>query len=181
MSGRNWIVVVAAVVGMASVAVGAFGAHGADPKTAEWLREAARYGQFATALMLFSAVFNASRGRASRWMLALAILAALLTPVFAEILLTGLPPTETGWLTTAAQYSAFHALAILMVTLMWRYGLDAIPGTRIAFLVGIVLFGGTLLAMALGGPRWLGAVTPIGGLAFIAGWAMLAWSGFRRA
>jgi uncharacterized membrane protein YgdD (TMEM256/DUF423 family) len=46
-------------------------------------------------------------------------------------------------------------------------------------MAGIVVFGGTLYALALGGPRWLGAVTPIGGLCFLAGWAALAWGALR--
>jgi uncharacterized membrane protein YgdD (TMEM256/DUF423 family) len=181
MSDRNWLIVFASGVGMASVAVGAFGAHGADPRTAEWLREAARFGLFSTALLLFLAVFYASREKASRWMLFLAILVALLAPEIVSSLPTGLPPKEAGWLTTAARYSAFHALAILMVTLMWRYELDIMKGTRIAFLLGIVLFGGSLVTMAYGAPRWFGAITPVGGLAFIVGWGMLASAGFRRA
>jgi uncharacterized membrane protein YgdD (TMEM256/DUF423 family) len=41
---------------------------------------------------------------------------------------------------------------------------------------GIVIFSGSLYAMALGAPRWFGAITPIGGLAFIIGWLWLAWS-----
>jgi uncharacterized membrane protein YgdD (TMEM256/DUF423 family) len=44
------------------------------------------------------------------------------------------------------------------------------------FLAGVVLFSGSLYAMALGAPRGLGAVTPIGGLCFLAGWAVLAWA-----
>jgi uncharacterized membrane protein YgdD (TMEM256/DUF423 family) len=52
-------------------------------------------------------------------------------------------------------------------------------GAGWAFLVGGALFGGTLYAMALGGPRWLGAVTPIGGTALIIGWLLLAWNGWR--
>jgi uncharacterized membrane protein YgdD (TMEM256/DUF423 family) len=42
-----------------------------------------------------------------------------------------------------------------------------------------VIFGGTVYALALGGPRWLGAITPLGGLAFIAGWLVLAFGVFR--
>jgi uncharacterized membrane protein YgdD (TMEM256/DUF423 family) len=44
------------------------------------------------------------------------------------------------------------------------------------FLIGIILFPGALYGLALNGPRWLGAVAPIGGLAFIAGWLSLAWA-----
>jgi len=42
-----------------------------------------------------------------------------------------------------------------------------------------VLFSGSLYALALGAPRWLGAVTPVGGLCFLAGWALLAWTAAR--
>jgi uncharacterized membrane protein YgdD (TMEM256/DUF423 family) len=49
-----------------------------------------------------------------------------------------------------------------------------------AFLAGVLVFSGTLYAMALGGPRILGAVTPLGGLAFMAGWLILAWSALHR-
>jgi len=56
------------------------------------------------------------------------------------------------------------------------------PGRQavgLTFLLGIVVFSGTLYAMGLGAPRWLGAVTPVGGLALLAGWVMLAL-GARR-
>jgi uncharacterized membrane protein YgdD (TMEM256/DUF423 family) len=42
--------------------------------------------------------------------------------------------------------------------------------------VGVALFSGTLYAMALGAPRWLGAITPLGGLSLIVGWLALAWA-----
>ena len=44
------------------------------------------------------------------------------------------------------------------------------------FLAGVLLFSGSLYALALGAPRWLGAVTPVGGLCFLAGWAVLVWA-----
>ena len=47
----------------------------------------------------------------------------------------------------------------------------------VAFTFGTLLFSGSLYAMALGAPRWLGAVTPFGGLGFLAGWAVVAWCG----
>ena len=73
------------------------------------------------------------------------------------------------WLRTGAQYQLVHAVAAL--------ALLARPGGVVAgwsFVVGGAIFAGTLYAMAVGAPRWLGAVTPIGGLALIAGWAVLA-------
>ena len=47
------------------------------------------------------------------------------------------------------------------------------------FVVGIVVFSGSLYTLVLTGQRWLGAITPIGGLAFLAGWLLLSWSAFR--
>jgi uncharacterized membrane protein YgdD (TMEM256/DUF423 family) len=49
-----------------------------------------------------------------------------------------------------------------------------------AFLVGIVFFSGSLYSLSLGGPRWLGPITPLGGLAFIVGWLSFAWSAWRN-
>jgi uncharacterized membrane protein YgdD (TMEM256/DUF423 family) len=47
------------------------------------------------------------------------------------------------------------------------------------FVAGLVIFSGSLYALVLTGQRWLGAVTPIGGLALLAGWVLLAWAAFR--
>jgi uncharacterized membrane protein YgdD (TMEM256/DUF423 family) len=75
---------------------------------------------------------------------------------------------------TGARYQMYHALAI---------GVAALAGSRWApklFLGGIVLFCGSLYALALGGPNWLGPVTPLGGALLIAGWVCLAVSSFRK-
>lgn len=84
-----------------------------------------------------------------------------------------------SWWQTAAQYHLMHALALGLVALL----VAQVPRARyagLAFTLGTLLFSGSLYAMALGGPRWLGAVTPLGGLGFLAGWAVLAWCGFSR-
>jgi uncharacterized membrane protein YgdD (TMEM256/DUF423 family) len=102
--------VLAAVSGAIAVAAGAFGAHGAEGKAAEWLR-------------------------------------------------------------TGAEYQLIHAVAALVaLQLGGRFAAAALLG-------GSALFALTLYAMAIGAPRWLGAVTPIGGAAMIVGWLLLA---FRR-
>lgn len=83
-----------------------------------------------------------------------------------------------GWWETAAQYHLIHALAFGLVALV----ASRVPAARfagIAFLLGTLFFSGSLYVMALGGPRWLGAVTPLGGLGLLAGWACLAWCGMR--
>ncbi|HET7064343.1 MAG TPA: DUF423 domain-containing protein [Rudaea sp.] len=80
---------------------------------------------------------------------------------------------------TAVDYQFWHALALI--------GLACAPASRwrfvgsIAFGAGIVLFCGSLYALALGAPRWIGAITPIGGLGFIAGWVCLGGAFWRSA
>jgi len=82
-----------------------------------------------------------------------------------------------GWWETAAHYHLLHALGLGLVALLVAKA-PAARFTGIAFALGTLLFSGSLYVMALGGPRWLGAVTPLGGLAFLAGWAVLAWCGW---
>ncbi|MCR5876336.1 DUF423 domain-containing protein [Phenylobacterium sp. J426] len=108
------MLVVAALLGLACVGFGAFGAHGiSDPKAQEWLR-------------------------------------------------------------TGAMYGFVHVLAVYAAE---RYGSPLAPTL---FIAGVVIFSGSLFAMALGAPRWFGAITPIGGLSLMAGWAALAWTLARR-
>lgn len=73
------------------------------------------------------------------------------------------------WLRTGGMYQLVHAVAALVIMNVAREG-------AIAMLVGAAIFAGTLYAMALGAPRWLGAVTPIGGVMMIAAWLWTAWS-----
>jgi uncharacterized membrane protein YgdD (TMEM256/DUF423 family) len=120
-AAKGWIVV-AALSGAISVALGAFAAHGLDLST--------------------------EAGRKAK-----------------------------EWLQTGSHYQIIHALAIVAVVVLAR---NAMLNGRVAvvtqclFVVGSVLFPGALYALALGGPRWLGAVAPIGGAAFILGWVSLA-------
>jgi uncharacterized membrane protein YgdD (TMEM256/DUF423 family) len=86
-----------------------------------------------------------------------------------------------GWWQTGAHYQLFHAPAVVAAGL-----LACLTGGRgrVAaglFSVGVVVFSGTLYALALGGPRWLGAVTPLGGVSLIAGWIALAVAARRAA
>jgi uncharacterized membrane protein YgdD (TMEM256/DUF423 family) len=125
---KAWIVV-AALSGAISIAVGAFAAHGLDLTT--------------------------EAGRKAR-----------------------------DWLQTGSPYQMIHALAILAVVVLVR---TALVNSRIAFatqclfLAGSVLFSGALYALAFGGPRWFGAVAPLGGTAFILGWLSLALAALMRA
>jgi len=73
------------------------------------------------------------------------------------------------WLKTGAEYELVHAVAALVAIKLARSGLAAT-----LLLAGSLVFAGTLYAMALGAPHWLGAVTPLGGFAMIVGWVVLA-------
>ncbi|MFL9842286.1 DUF423 domain-containing protein [Sphingomonas sp. ST-64] len=108
----NALLAAAALSGAIAVGAGAFGAHGAEGKAAEWLR-------------------------------------------------------------TGATYQLIHVVAALVAAQMGAKG----PGWL--FAAGAAIFAFTLYAMAFGAPRWLGAITPIGGTALIAGWLWLAWHALR--
>jgi uncharacterized membrane protein YgdD (TMEM256/DUF423 family) len=100
----------------------------------------------------------------------------------AHALKTRLTPDMTAVWQTAVQYHAWHALAVLVagVLLLQWPGQRAVEVAGWLFVAGIVLFSGSLYAMALTGVRGLGAVTPFGGVAFLAGWASLAWAAATR-
>jgi uncharacterized membrane protein YgdD (TMEM256/DUF423 family) len=90
-----------------------------------------------------------------------------------------LAPDMLAVFETGARYQMYHALALLAVAgAVGRW-----PGPATAagwlFVAGTVLFSGSLYLLALTGHRWLGAITPLGGLAFIAGWAALVWAALR--
>jgi uncharacterized membrane protein YgdD (TMEM256/DUF423 family) len=79
------------------------------------------------------------------------------------------------WLKTGSHYQLVHAVAALVVA-----GRPMGRGAGWCFVGGSALFAGTLYAMALGAPLWFGAITPLGGLAMIVGWVMLAVGAWRR-
>ena len=82
---------------------------------------------------------------------------------------------------TGTKYQMYHALALILVALLLsRLATTSLPLviTGYAFIVGILLFSGSLYALSLSGIKWLGAITPLGGVAFILGWICLvvaAW------
>jgi uncharacterized membrane protein YgdD (TMEM256/DUF423 family) len=91
------------------------------------------------------------------------------------------PDLQAVW-QTAVQYHAWHALALLATGVLLLVRPDARVGLAAwLFVAGIVLFSGSLYAMALTGARGLGAVTPFGGVAFLAGWLAFAWGAWRVA
>jgi uncharacterized membrane protein YgdD (TMEM256/DUF423 family) len=82
---------------------------------------------------------------------------------------------------TAVQYHFYHCFALLIVGLLMHSG-DQHMSLRVSaglFFVGVLVFSGSLYAMAFTGARWLGAITPIGGLMFLVAWACLAYSAWK--
>jgi uncharacterized membrane protein YgdD (TMEM256/DUF423 family) len=81
---------------------------------------------------------------------------------------------------TAVRYQMFHALALLAAAWLWQQtSTTAAQVAGWAFVAGILLFSGSLYALALTGVRGLGAITPIGGVAFLVGWAALVLASTR--
>jgi uncharacterized membrane protein YgdD (TMEM256/DUF423 family) len=81
---------------------------------------------------------------------------------------------------TGARYEMYHAVGLVAAAWAWsRWPGGATVAAGWFFVAGSVLFSGSLYALALSGVRALGAVTPFGGLAFLAGWALLAWAAVR--
>ncbi|MET0182596.1 MAG: DUF423 domain-containing protein [Caulobacterales bacterium] len=88
-------------------------------------------------------------------------------------------PKPKEWIEIGSRYQMFHTLAVIAAIWLATRG-AAFAGVSVwMFFAGILLFSGSLYAMAFGGPRILGAVTPIGGLAFMGGWAAFAFAAFK--
>lgn len=83
---------------------------------------------------------------------------------------------------TAVDYHALHALALLGIAGVQAAGVGGrtLRWASLAFGVGVLGFSGSLYGLALGGPRWLGPITPLGGLALLAGWITVAVAGLRK-
>ena len=78
---------------------------------------------------------------------------------------------------TAVQYQLIHAVAIVALSLSpSRRNLDL---SGWLFALGVVVFCGSIYTLVLGGPRWLGPVTPVGGVLFLVGWSLLIWQAWR--
>jgi uncharacterized membrane protein YgdD (TMEM256/DUF423 family) len=89
---------------------------------------------------------------------------------------------------TAVLYHLVHALALLMVGLWLRFASvlghtqqSALVVAGWSFVAGVLLFSGSLYALALGGPRLLGPITPLGGAAYMLGWLAVLWAAVRSA
>ncbi len=107
-------------------------------------------------------------------------LSVMLGAFGAHLLKARLTEQSLATFQTGVLYQFIHSLALILVGLLSMHFADEYkkkierPGWF--FAAGIVLFSGSLYSLALGGPRWLGPVTPLGGLSFMIGWFLLAFS-----
>jgi uncharacterized membrane protein YgdD (TMEM256/DUF423 family) len=85
-----------------------------------------------------------------------------------------LPPDRMAIYQTATLYQVLHAVAIVAIGLAPTPQSRGLRRSALLLAVGVVIFSGSLFILALSGVRWWGAVTPIGGVAFLAGWLNLA-------
>ena len=100
----------------------------------------------------------------------------------AHALADRLPPERLATFETAARYLMVHALALVGVALAfgrWPSATGWLQASGWCFIAGMLLFSGSLFLLTLTGVRWLGAITPLGGVAFIAGWICLAVAALR--
>ncbi len=107
-------------------------------------------------------------------------LAVALGAFAAHGLKSRLAPEMLATFEVGVRYQMYHALALLAAA----WALARWPGPVAAasgwlFVAGTLLFSGSLYALSLTGEKWLGAVTPVGGLAFLAGWLCLAWGAVK--
>lgn len=86
-----------------------------------------------------------------------------------------------GVYNTAVEYQFYHSLALLGVGLLalWVPHSGILKVSGFAFLAGILIFSGSLYILSFTGMKWLGAITPLGGLAFLVGWACIAWAALQ--
>ena len=105
-----------------------------------------------------------------------AFLAVLLGAFGAHTLKDRLPPELINTFEVGVRYHMYHALGLLAVSwVATRWPGAAVSWAGWLFVAGTVLFSGSLYLLSLTGLRWLGAITPIGGTAFLLGWLALAW------
>ncbi len=116
----------------------------------------------------------------SRWVLVagagFALLAVIIGAFAAHGLKLVLDAYSLGLIETAARYQIYHAIALLIVGVISttpHFSPRWLKIAAMAFILGIVVFSGSLYLLAFSGIKWLGAITPLGGVAFIFGWLAL--------
>jgi uncharacterized membrane protein YgdD (TMEM256/DUF423 family) len=106
-------------------------------------------------------------------------LAVALGAFGAHALKARLSAAELETYETAVRYQMYHALALLAAAWLISRNAPGASSAALFFLIGVVLFSGSLYLLVATGVTALGIVTPFGGLALIAGWAMLAWGSWK--
>ena len=91
-----------------------------------------------------------------------------------------LEPQMLAVFQTGVQYHFIHALALILFGLWMRQSPHASPIAGWAFLIGVIVFSGSLYLLAVTGVKWLGAITPIGGIAFMVGWCLFALAAYKN-
>ena len=106
-----------------------------------------------------------------------AFIAVVLGAFGAHSLRSKLTPDMLNIFEVGVRYQMYHALGLFAVAwAITRWPEANLDSAGWAFIIGIVIFSGSLYLLSITSMRWLGAITPIGGLAFLAGWAILVWS-----
>jgi uncharacterized membrane protein YgdD (TMEM256/DUF423 family) len=106
----------------------------------------------------------------------LGLLAVALGAFGAHALRGRLDPADLATLETGVRYQMYHAMALLLVSLLGsRRRTSGFEVAGWGFFLGVVVFSGSLYALVLTGIRWLGAITPLGGVAFMIGWIAVGW------
>ena len=91
----------------------------------------------------------------------------------AHALRARLEPRDLETFETAVRYQMYHAFALIACAWLISRGISQAGQAALAFTLGTIVFSGSLYVLVLTGQRWLGAVTPLGGVAFLAGWVLL--------
>ena len=109
------------------------------------------------------------------------MLAVMLGAFGAHALKSRLDEYALGVFQTAVQYHFYHSFALLAVGIfaLSQPQTVLLKSSGYLFILGIVIFSGSLYLLSITGVRWLGAITPLGGVALIAGWVCLAWVAIR--
>jgi uncharacterized membrane protein YgdD (TMEM256/DUF423 family) len=102
----------------------------------------------------------------------------VLLGAFGAHALSALPVANLAWWNTATQYLFIAAFGMMLHGLFERTRLG-VRSPSAALLLGTLLFSGSLYAMALGAPRWLGMVTPLGGVSLVVGFVWMGWRAWR--
>lgn len=117
------------------------------------------------------------------WIILGAVLAALavgLGAFGAHFLKAKILPADLLIFETGVKYHMYHALGLILLGILGlHYGLNMVNISAVLILTGIILFSGSLYLLVFTGLRWMGIITPLGGLCFISGWIILALKLFR--